>query len=231
MGWIVRKWRRREFSPLRAFVSGITFLCVWSAFLAAIAWHRSNSTLDNIVYARGGSFLEVTSLRGMLVILSAKSWPAETPPARMAIHQSAFSSRPGDDQYFYERNAFSGHTWGSLWNTYQYISPGIRLDLGIAFGGARDIPVEPFSRRSGIPRTLPVNLWGITYQAIILIFMSFPIFRIFIRSASAIRRRIAEKRRSKSGLCPNCSYDLRAHSPGGRCPECGAVISMSIKSN
>lgn len=26
-------------------------------------------------------------------------------------------------------------------------------------------------------------------------------------------------------LCPICSYDLRAHAPGDKCPECGTPIS------
>jgi hypothetical protein len=35
---------------------------------------------------------------------------------------------------------------------------------------------------------------------------------------------VCSLRRQKSarlGLCPKCSYDLRAHAPGSRCPECG----------
>ena len=37
-----------------------------------------------------------------------------------------------------------------------------------------------------------------------------------------------------NGLCPTCSYDLRAHAPGQRCPECGTLIphqSATILSN
>ena len=29
------------------------------------------------------------------------------------------------------------------------------------------------------------------------------------------------------GCCPHCSYDLRAHKPGDKCPECGTVISST----
>jgi hypothetical protein len=33
------------------------------------------------------------------------------------------------------------------------------------------------------------------------------------------------RRRPTPGLCPACRYDLRAHAPGQKCPECGTVIA------
>jgi hypothetical protein len=35
------------------------------------------------------------------------------------------------------------------------------------------------------------------------------------------------QRRNRIGLCPTCSYDLHAHKPGDKCPECGTPISSS----
>jgi hypothetical protein len=32
------------------------------------------------------------------------------------------------------------------------------------------------------------------------------------------------RRRTPAGHCPTCRYDLRAHAPGQKCPECGTVI-------
>ena len=43
-------------------------------------------------------------------------------------------------------------------------------------------------------------------------------------------RRAIHHRRLRKGLCPTCSYDLRATPPGSRCPECGAIRSASSPS-
>ena len=32
------------------------------------------------------------------------------------------------------------------------------------------------------------------------------------------------RKEARVGHCPSCSYDLRAHHPGDKCPECGRVI-------
>jgi hypothetical protein len=38
-------------------------------------------------------------------------------------------------------------------------------------------------------------------------------------------RMLRRQRRTSSGRCTPCGYDLRAHAAGGRCPECGAAIA------
>jgi hypothetical protein len=40
----------------------------------------------------------------------------------------------------------------------------------------------------------------------------------------SIRR---QRRSARLGLCPKCSYDLRAHAPGSACPECGTPVASS----
>jgi hypothetical protein len=39
-----------------------------------------------------------------------------------------------------------------------------------------------------------------------------------------LKRRLLPRRPQTPGLCPTCTYDLRAHTPGQRCPECGTPI-------
>ena len=37
-------------------------------------------------------------------------------------------------------------------------------------------------------------------------------------------RGFRRRRRAGEKICARCSYDLRAHKVGDRCPECGAVV-------
>ncbi|GEM_PF-3665590 len=37
-------------------------------------------------------------------------------------------------------------------------------------------------------------------------------------------KKLGTRRQRRAGLCPKCHYDLRAHAPGNKCPECGTVI-------
>lgn len=40
-------------------------------------------------------------------------------------------------------------------------------------------------------------------------------------------RRFRQLRPVNAGLCPKCRYDLRAHKPGDKCPECGTAVTAS----
>ena len=42
-------------------------------------------------------------------------------------------------------------------------------------------------------------------------------------------RRRRQRRQRTLGLCQRCGYDLRAHSGGDRCPECGAVPATAAR--
>jgi hypothetical protein len=59
----------------------------------------------------------------------------------------------------------------------------------------------------------------------------FPLWPLSLFSAilliRRIRKRIRQHRASGDSFCPTCSYDLRMHHPGDKCPECGTPISSS----
>jgi hypothetical protein len=76
--------------------------------------------------------------------------------------------------------------------------------LGIHFGGGRG--------KDRLLWNLVIPLWMVALGAAAL-----PAYRGMLW-----RRERAERRRERSGCCPNCGYDLRA-SPE-RCPECGAIV-------
>jgi hypothetical protein len=47
-----------------------------------------------------------------------------------------------------------------------------------------------------------------------------------VASRRAVRG-VREAQRARHGLCLQCGYNLRAHKPGDKCPECGMVIPVS----
>ena len=50
-------------------------------------------------------------------------------------------------------------------------------------------------------------------------------FAILGLSIAAIYGAVRCHRRAwRPGLCRNCSYDLRSHAPGDKCPECGTPV-------
>jgi hypothetical protein len=64
---------------------------------------------------------------------------------------------------------------------------------------------------SGTHREVAIPLWMPFCAASLAVLLQSTVF--FLR-----------RRKRHPGLCPACSYDLRAHKPGQRCPECGALI-------
>lgn len=57
----------------------------------------------------------------------------------------------------------------------------------------------------------------------------FPIWSLSVLSACLLAyetaRGLRYYRRLDTGACPTCGYDIRAHKPGDKCPECGIVIA------
>jgi hypothetical protein len=69
---------------------------------------------------------------------------------------------------------------------------------------------------TSVGRTIMISIPSYAPTAASLIYPLFCLLRIWRRRKSA--------RRSRLGLCANCSYNLTAHKAGDKCPECGSLI-------
>lgn len=49
-----------------------------------------------------------------------------------------------------------------------------------------------------------------------------------VRFLWSLPRRLRARRARLQGACSNCLYDLRAHRPGDKCPECGTAITKPV---
>lgn len=58
------------------------------------------------------------------------------------------------------------------------------------------------------------------YAVPMLLLLPFASFR----PLNKLRHVVIVRRRRTRGLCEACGYDLRAHKPGDRCPECGTPV-------
>jgi len=67
---------------------------------------------------------------------------------------------------------------------------------------------------------------GVYYGYFVALALLIPILRLLSLAFKNIRQSRRLRRLRLVGLCPNCSYDLRAHKPGDRCPECGTAIPL-----
>ena len=74
--------------------------------------------------------------------------------------------------------------------------------------------------RTPIPLTR-ISLWGLLLPLWFVIAVASILPALWLLRRSAVRKRA---RGALLGLCPKCSYDLRAHAPGAACPECGTPI-------
>ena len=92
------------------------------------------------------------------------------------------------------------------WNTPDPDDPSARTYLGVSW---YQIPTEPGQAIDGM---------SIPFSYLALLFSILPLLAF-----RSIRRR--RKAAKAAGLCPKCGYDLRAHQPGDRCPECGTPVA------
>jgi len=69
------------------------------------------------------------------------------------------------------------------------------------------------------PKLTERDYWfDLPYAPWVLLILSGAILLVWRRQLLKVRRW------RRAGLCPTCSYDLRAHSPNSNCPECGTPI-------
>jgi hypothetical protein len=224
----LRRWRRlrkglRRPSIWRSAVSFFTFACVGLAVGAAACWHRSMHTADDIVFARYGGLLEITCVQDNVFLECGYPWPVET-----SLVHSAITPDPTPRSLF-ERSvrfrngygtAYMGSS-GSIWDV--YFGPAVRWSWIIG-AGQRGIDTQPIRLGGAAPVCQGVVL-GIAYPYLIAILLSFPAARVLLALIRVAWRKWRAARIARMGLCPQCSYDLRAHKAGQRCPECGRMIN------
>ena len=90
------------------------------------------------------------------------------------------------------------------------VAPG-HTSLGFAFG-SNDGFIHAAWRQG--------HQWELIFPCSALWLLSATLTAIFFRSY------FHDRRRHQPGHCPQCSYDVRAHHPGRKCPECGSPIPL-----
>jgi len=113
-------------------------------------------------------------------------------------------------------NSASGLRWTHSDVQVEKTPPGIFLDARVDDGpslihkcaGVRVYTNGLSYRCIAAPAWYPVPLWAILPALYLL----------------RLCRRLRNRRIGGANLCPTCSYDLRAHNSGQKCPECGTPI-------
>lgn len=146
----------------------------------------------------------------------------------LAIHwhdMGNYLTRPSDA---FQVNMYSYRPPGESWSwACGEIPDGWRF-LGIEHrrgSRSRQMPLDKPATRPGQQSFMTYTEWRVlayvphVYVAAILAL--WPAIRT-VRRFNNWRR---HRRFYRCGLCMNCAYDLRAHKPGDKCPECGTVIT------
>jgi hypothetical protein len=205
---------------LQWLTSALTWAVVTYAIFAAGMWWRSWHTADNMLQARGGVLLNISSIQGNLFIEGVRAWPASSPLVHAAVTPNASEpNRLRRNDYFYNRVGLS--EWGSLWTDYVYY----RRDVPGWFVAEKYVDQFPFpnGRLNPFPASSGIMV-GCSYFRLILLLLMLP----FVRAVLLVMIRVLRARNAavarRQGLCAACSYDLRAHKVGERCPECGMLV-------
>jgi hypothetical protein len=134
-----------------------------------------------------------------LLVIVSDTMPARVPPQSLHLQLESYN---GNLAFTWFPCAQRPREW--VWTIHP---PRRELQVGRSTSG--------FSWRFG--PTLNCPDWvGIPHWFLAAIFAILPL--------CWLRRIKEQRRRARSGLCYHCGYDLRAHKPGDRCPECGAPV-------
>jgi hypothetical protein len=132
-------------------------------------------------------------------------------------------TRPGFEFFRYNvwRNTHDSWWTGSLGESLGFQCRSSRSTATIGVGGKP----EAIEMELGLTNMGRMSLPWSSHTC----FLGFPAILLAIPFAVPLLYQLrARRRRLKalaSALCPQCSYDLRAHQPGQKCPECGALIA------
>jgi len=98
---------------------------------------------------------------------------------------------------------------------YHTVIPYPATDLGLSIRPVRSLSSIRYGLTSNEITYVTTHFFLAPYWVCIPMLLGFPLLIL-------IRRRLSKAFRE--GLCPKCGYDLRAHAPGDKCPECGTPI-------
>jgi hypothetical protein len=129
---------------------------------------------------------------------------------------------PTDYDRYFAGAEFTGNEWKLYYHMRHFgrdeTDPQFST-MGISYyQGARSTSGSESWRETGRHVTLVLPIWP-------LIVISGGLFLLSLLMMKREWRKLRQARWSIKGLCAGCGYDLRAHKPGEKCPECGLVIN------
>jgi len=222
---VLRHLRRKRLqlprpSLTQSTIAYLTFLNLCLTIPTLFLWHRSLHTADDLVYASQGKMTNLYSAYGYLAFEHVKNWPAETPLVHFSFTFRPISE-PTTPPHSFRHGFFHERALGYECMPLPWLA-GINLDHR-----AND---WPFWKRIGThpSRSSPGFAVVIYYGWLLILFLLLPAIRLLISTTRRLRHHFRTRRALAKKLCLNCSYDLRAHFPGQRCPECGTTIVRDL---
>jgi hypothetical protein len=177
---------------LKHSLSAISLLiCATLIFL----WYRSHRVADWITWSNGrGVYYEYVTLPGQFRVTRVTAWPSPQPL------EWKLEPFPPLKPVFGQQPVY--RTWAII---------GVGFD-----GGSRKINSPDAAPGAYSPLMVAYQITAVPFAV-----PAFVTAIIGLLPWMRMRRRIRQRDdRLKSGLCPQCGYDLRASEK--RCPECGA---------